>query len=122
MTANRIGTVEELELLDGTVVTLRALSISRQRKAMKMIGEDLEEESEDNPDPLTKRLLQVFAFVFKNDDAAAHLQEDYEALEDAVDMDTLKYVIKKAVGFDLDEMAKMMAAAMAAEASGQKTD
>lgn len=101
---------EEIELLDGTVIVLHQLTLAAQRQAMKRLTADLPEADEENEDPFTNRLLEVTEFVIqsiyknKTEKPEKWLEsiKDREVFEDIMDMETMKYILKSVLGFDLD--------------------
>jgi len=110
--ATRVYETSEIELQDGTKVTLRPLSLKKLRQFMseisKMDGKQSEEE-------VVGILLGAAALGIA--DSAPELAADKTKLEEVLDMPTMKYILKTCGGIDLDDPNLMTAAMVAGQNS-----
>lgn len=108
--ATKVYKEEEIELQDGTVVTLKPLTIKRLRKFMKLMGklnriEDID--SEEGEDEAMDIMFEasVLALEQNNPEVAA----DKDKLEDALDMQTMWKVLEIAGGISMGNAGSPMA-------------
>lgn len=109
-------TVEELELQDGNVVTIKPLVIGRMRKFMKKFNEltekqlTSEEEAEDKLMELTLICLGPQGEPYKYDHTPDEEDEPkgYEKAFETFDMPTIYRIIKVCTGIDLEAPKEMM--------------
>jgi hypothetical protein len=105
--ATKVYEVSEIELQDGTKITLRPLPINKLRKFMdvmlKMDGSQSEEQ-------VVETLIEAASFGISQ--SAPELANDREKLGDVLDMPTIKHIIKICGGVDLDD-PNLIAAALA---------
>lgn len=111
--AKTVYTVTEVELQDGTIVELRPLNIKNLRlfqdKFKEMQSVDGEETLSDD-DALSK-LVDLVAICLKS--KLPELVADRDALEEALDIETMYVVIEKCGGIKLND-PNLVAAALAA--------
>lgn len=97
--AKTVYTPEEIELQDGTVVTLKPLPIARLKRALNF------EIDEDNDSAGYDYIIGVVKICLEGTDAA---ELD---LEEILDVPTGKRIIKVATGVDLDDANLILQAA-----------
>ncbi len=103
---------EEIELLDGTTLTLKAMSIKSRRDFMKRFNELAESEKPEDYDFTDSEndLIKLIPYcvagqrpewenVWSNDEKEQ--EEALDALLGALDPETTYYIIKQVVGLDL---------------------
>lgn len=104
--AHQVFTTEEIELQDGTIITLRPLPIKPLRRVMaewkKMQDEEAMKETEEHPDPATDVLVNMGMICLENKKGAEEISIDKDAFEDVVDTNTLFRIIKVCSGIDLE--------------------
>lgn len=109
--AKTVYTAEEVELQDGTLLTLKPLTIKRLKAAMAYLDQDSTEDINDVNAGMD--FLVGLAQV-----CIGHLlPEDYD-LEDSLDQPTAKRIIFVSTGIDFDDQNLMIAAAAGAAQSG----
>lgn len=114
--ASRVFKVEEIELIDGSTVIVKPLSIKDLRVGMDMITlEGMEDVSEEE---FLDALIKASAFCVRKsrNDLWDEEKNSYSELaEDVLDTDTVFHIIKETLGVDfkdpkLQEMAEKVAA------------
>ncbi len=110
--AKTVYTVEEVELQDGTIVELRPLNIKNLRLFQDKFKEmqSVEGETLSDDDALSK-LVDLVAICLKS--KLPELVADRDALEEALDIETMYVVIEKCGGIKLND-PNLVAAALAA--------
>lgn len=120
--ASTVFKVEEVELIDGSTVTVKPLSIKDLRVGMDLISfEGMEDSSEEE---FLDLLIKAAAFCVRksrNDLWDAEKNTYSELAEDVFDTDTVLHIIKETLGVDfkdpkIQEMAEKLAAEMEKEA------
>lgn len=122
-------TVEDLDLQDGTTVTLRPLPIARLRKFMKAWEQFLadkiesEEEAQDRLLALTLICLGSQGSQYAYDKTTNDEDEEvgYEKAYEVFDMPTIMRVIKVCSGIDLDAAPKAPMGNLTEEETGTTT-
>lgn len=109
--AKTVYSEEKITLQDGKEITLRPLVIARLKKAMAYVESPTEDSSEAN-DGLD------FLINLTRICLGGQIDDDYD-LEESLDTDTAKRIIKVSTGIDLDDQNLMVAAAAAAAQNGQ---
>lgn len=104
--------IVEIELLDGTKLSLRPASIKTLRKFMKQFDEFGKVEDED--EGMTALVGMAGTLIEKQ---APELAADQDALEDALDIQTVYKIIEVCGGIKLND-PKLLEAAMKATAEG----
>jgi hypothetical protein len=94
-----INETKTVELLDGTVITVRPLKISLLRPFMTKF-EKIAEVAENNEKSMTL-LMECVQIALKQ--YAPEKAEDLKALEDNVDLPTVYKIIEEASGIKLSE-------------------
>lgn len=105
-----VGTIAEIELLDGTKLTIRPNPIARQRKFMKRITDGPEKDDEQGFD-MTMDLV-----IISLGKDYAELVEDREALEDNIDEPTAVKILEVCGGVKMNDPKQVEAAIAALEA------
>lgn len=97
--ATKVFEVEEIELQDGSVVTIKPLTIKRLRKFMEVVSEldGQEEEEEKTID------LMVSACAIAIEPSNAELANNREKLEDALDVPTMWKILEVAGGVKMSD-------------------
>jgi hypothetical protein len=121
--ANTVYTVEEYELQDGSLVTLKPANIAVSRKGHEMIGklgdrpEPVEGEEPEEYDDI-HQLLDIVCLCLKRQRPEFETTDDkgkkvtnYEVMEDLFDLDTAFKVIEVYLGVKLND-PKLLEAAM----------
>ena len=103
--SKRVGRSEEIELVDGTPVTLRPLNIKKLKEFMKKFGEiqEIAKDADDFDDQFMDILVDMSAISVSTElkDATAYLyknkdDDDYEEArekwEEMVDQDTVAFI------------------------------
>lgn len=132
--SKRVYTVEHFELMDGTKIEAKPLSIKRLRAAQKMIqgvfkeaqeiaeaDEPLPEDAETTDDKLTDACISIVAMVMRNqEDCDKFLEPDNgrELLEDTLDQETMYEIVRVATGYDFLAMQKQATELAAMGATG----
>lgn len=111
--ATKVYTAEELELQDGSKVTIKPLTIKRLRKFMKVVnelnkveaGEDGELDEEEQEDRAMELMVDACAIAIapSNPDLA----ENRERLEDALDIPTMWRILEVAGGIQMGNPTPM---------------
>jgi hypothetical protein len=109
--ATKVFRTEEVELLDGTSVTLRSLPIARLRKAMEKINELFEAGPTDDGLGYVDQLVDVALVCVGQHE---HLSTK-EQLEEVVDSETLFKIIEVSTGVVLNDPKAMELASAAVE-------
>jgi hypothetical protein len=108
--ANKVYETYEIELQNGTVVTLKPLSIKKLREfmnVMKKLDGSLEE------DAAVNTLLDAAAIAIKS--SAPELATNREELEDALDMPTIMKIVEVCGGIKMDDPNLLAAALLAGQ-------
>jgi hypothetical protein len=123
--ATAVYNSEEIELLDGTTLVLRAMTIKNRRKFMKAFNSmaEIQQPEGDELDPTVAEdaLLKLLPYcvagqrpswegVWSEDDEAVEAAID--DITDALDYETVYYIIKQTSGIDLKAMDQMVMEAM----------
>lgn len=97
--ATQVFETEEIELQDGTEVTLRPLTIKRLRRFMDVVKQlDGMEEDEDRA---VNQMVDACAIALEK--AAPELVEDRDALEEALDIPTMWRILEIAGGVKMGD-------------------
>ncbi|CAB5221776.1 hypothetical protein UFOVP359_63 [uncultured Caudovirales phage] len=103
--ATKIYESVDLELLDGTEVTIKPLNIKNLREVMKVWGTASEAKDEDE---FLNVLLKCTKIAFKQ--YKPELAEDPERLEDALDLQTMYKILEVAADIRLNDPNLLAAA------------
>ena len=103
--ATTVYETTEIELLDGTKVTMRPLKISLLREFMKRFA-DIAAVADDN-DKSMDILLECVQIAMRQD--APDLATDRERLEDSIDLPSVYKVIEAASGIKFDDTGNLTA-------------
>lgn len=118
---------EEINLQDGTTLFLRSMTIKNRRKFMKGFDRLANGGFEgDTPDDAEDELLKLIPYcvlgqrpeweaVFSEDEE--EVTTALEAMMDALDTDTVYYIIKQTAGIDLKAMDQMALEILAKDTS-----
>ncbi len=98
--ATKVYETTEIELLDGTKISMRPLKISLLREFMNKFGEIAE--VADNNDKSMDVLLECVQIAMKQ--YSPDLAEDRERLEDSIDLPSVYKVVEAASGIKFDEV------------------
>lgn len=121
--AKTVYDVEEIELQDGTLVTLRPLAISRLRRFMK-VWEKIKDIDPTDEDASLNIFIGCAGIciedslkgVFEKTSTPEGITEEYRThLEDVLDMDTIYKILEVCGGLKLNDPNLMEAAATAME-------
>jgi len=104
--ATTVYETTELELIDGTKISMRPLKISLLRHFMKTFSA-LEDVADDN-DKSMDVLVDCAQIAMKQYNPS--IAEDREALEDNIDLPTLYKIIEAASGIKFDDSGNALAA------------
>lgn len=104
--ATTVYETTELELIDGTKISMRPLKISLLRHFMKTFS-SLEGVADDN-DKSMDVLVDCAQIAMKQYNPS--IAEDREALEDNIDLPTLYKIIEAASGIKFDDSGNALAA------------
>lgn len=107
--AARTSTKETLELQDGTVVELRPLNIKNYR-AFQKVWDDFVSNNENATMSDQLDFLLDLTAVCLTKPLGEEKVEDREWLEDALDSETINYIIKVCAGVDLNPENAMVTA------------
>lgn len=110
--ATKVYETYEIELQDGTVVTLKPLSITNLRKFMAHVGKLDGTIAEDKA---VETLIDAAAVALEA--SAPELVKDRSKLEDALDMPTISKIIEVCGGIKLDDPNLLTAALLAGQNS-----
>lgn len=89
----------ELELLDGTKVEVKPLSLKKLRELMKVWSEGTSKQTDE--DQFLDLLITCTAIAFKQFSPA--LAEDRDALEEALDLQTMYKILEVAADIKLND-------------------
>lgn len=108
--SNTVYSTLETELLDGTQILVRPLSITKQRKANKKL-QALTEELSANQEITLQEFDESFVDLLAEISAEALGAQnpdfyDVEVLKDNIDISTLKAIVKVLANWDFDEDPK----------------
>lgn len=114
--ATKVYTSEELELQDGSKVTVKPLTIKRLRQFMKVINklnsvEGLGEADDEVEDETLELMVEACAIAIAQSNK--ELAEDRERLEDALDIPTMWKILEVAGGIQMGNAVGPMAAGLA---------
>lgn len=101
--ATKVFTTEELELQDGTMVTVKPLTIKRLRKFMNVIAQlnNTEGVAEDEDEEERAIDLMFDACVIALEQNNPKVIEDRDNLEDALDIPTMWKILEVAGGIEM---------------------
>ena len=108
--ATKVYDVEEIELQNGSKVTLKPLSIKALRKFMAAIAKTSESKTEDET---LNILLDACAVALESQ--LPELTKDKDALEGALDMPTINRILEVCGGIKLDDPNRLAAAVLAGQ-------
>jgi hypothetical protein len=99
--ATTVYEVQELQLIDGTMITVRPLKISLLREFLKKF-ESIAEVSEDNNKSMDV-LMQCVQIAMKQ--YKPELAEDIKSIEDNIDLPTVYAIVEAASGIKMSDIA-----------------
>jgi hypothetical protein len=108
--ATKVYSVEEIELQNGSKVTLKPLTIKELRKFMAAVQKTAETKTED--ETLTV-LIDACAVALEKQ--LPDLVKDRDALEDALDVPTINRILEVCGGIKLDDPNLLAAAVLAGQ-------
>jgi hypothetical protein len=125
--ATAVYNSEEITLLDDTNLFLRTMTIKNRRKFMKAFNELANGNFDgENPDDAEDALLKLIPYCVRGQrpeweealsDDEAKVEEALDKMTDALDTETVYYIIKQTAGIDLKAMDQMVQDMMMKEAS-----